>query len=654
MSKRVQSGASRLGIGGRRAAALALALAITTSAAVLLMAPQHALATAKAPPMLASRDLRPGMKGYGLTVVRGQKVDRFEIEVIGVLYDKLPGQDMILVRCAGLGLEHSGVVAGMSGSPVYVEIDKRGPLMIGAIAYAFPFNKDPIAGVTPIASMLPELDRPLRPAPENQRFLPPGAKDGKPADDDVRKRGRRSDADLSHERRLAHISNTETAFGPAATFTAPARTQPPRMVAGVDAGAMVPLAVPIAASGFDPAVVKAFSGDFQAMQLGPVETASGGGMVDMAPRPFEPGSSISLVIARGDMSLAGVGTVTWVRGNQYIAFGHPFQGLGQVHLPVGGAHVMWILASQVNSFKMAVPTADIGVLDIDRQAAIAGRIGPRATWVPIDVTVKGKGIKTEKTWHVEVADQPRFLPLAGAMVLANALKVSEPVADAASVKMKLTVELENHAPVVIEDRFVSLDGTAQLGEVREITMSLLRALVWNGFERLRPTAIHCELIVDEARDIVFLESARIPGEKIVAGKALRIRLGLVKPNEGHKTIDVTLPPLPRELIGEKVQIWVGPASERPPERAEPHNIDDILAAVRDYQPHDRIAIEIMLPDRSWMIRGHRLTDLPMGVQDSLDGHGRRVRRGKETIRVIKDLPWTMNGSGTLAVEVREQ
>ena len=165
MSKRVQSGASRLGIGGRRAAALALALAITTSAAVLLMAPQHALATAKAPPMLASRDLRPGMKGYGLTVVRGQKVDRFEIEVIGVLYDKLPGQDMILVRCAGLGLEHSGVVAGMSGSPVYVEIDKRGPLMIGAIAYAFPFNKDPIAGVTPIASMLPELDRPLRPAP---------------------------------------------------------------------------------------------------------------------------------------------------------------------------------------------------------------------------------------------------------------------------------------------------------------------------------------------------------------------------------------------------------------------------------------------------------------------------------------------------------
>jgi hypothetical protein len=352
--------------------------------------------------------------------------------------------------------------------------------------------------------------------------------------------------------------------------------------------------------------------------------------------------------------LAGVGTVTWVRGDRFIAFGHPFQGLGQVHLPVGGAHVMWILASQVNSYKMAVPTADIGILDIDRQPAVAGRVGPRATWVPVDVKVAGRGIKTSKTWRVEVADQPRFLPLAGSMVIANALKVSEPVADAASVKMKLTVEIEGKAPVVVEDRFVSLEGTARLGEVRGIAMSLLRALVWNGFERLRPKAIHCELEVDEARDIVFLESARIPGEKIVAGRPLRIRLGFVKPNEGPKTIDMELPALPRELVGEKVQIWVGPAASRPVERPEPRDIDDILAAVRDYQPHDRIAIEIQLPDRSWMIRGHRLTDLPMGTLDALGGHGRRVKSGKSTIRVTKDIPWTMNGSGTLALEVREQ
>ncbi|MEY3012913.1 MAG: hypothetical protein RIT45_1648 [Pseudomonadota bacterium] len=598
----------------RRRSLLALVLA---ALCLLPLSAQAAKRAKKAPPMLGSRDLRPGMKGYGLTVVRGQKIERFEIEVIGVLHNKLPDQDMILVRCAGLGLEHSGVVAGMSGSPVYVTDPKRGDLMIGAIAYAFPFNKDPIAGVTPIADMLPELDRPLRKVPENQRILPAA---------NVRAR------------------RAEAAPAPGAA----------RMVAGVDVNGLQPLAVPISASGFHPDVVRSFQSEFEAAGLGPVSTAGGGdGFVDMKPRPFEPGSAISLVIARGDMSLAGVGTVTWVRDDRFIAFGHPFQGVGQIHLPVGGAHVMWILASQVNSFKMAVPTSDIGVLDIDRQAAVAGRMGPKATWVPMQIRVRGKNIGTEKTWNVEVTDQPRFLPLAGAMVVANALKVSEPTADAASVKMKLTVELEGREPIVIEDRFVSLDGTAQLMEVRGIAMGLLKAIVWNGFERLRPKAVRCELEVDEARDLVFLESARIPGEKAYAGRPLKLRLGFVKPNEGHKTVDVTIPALPRELAGEKIQIWFGPAADRQPERHEPHDVDDILAAVRDYQPHDRLAVVIKLPDRSWMIRGARLTNLPVGVLDELDGHGRKVRRGHETIRVTKDLPWTINGSGSMTLEVRE-
>lgn len=596
------------------------ARALLALCAALLLLPAAASAakrSAKAPPMLGSRDLRPGMKGYGLTVVRGQKIERFEIEVIGVLHNKLPDQDMILVRCAGLGLEHSGVVAGMSGSPVYVQDPKRGDLMIGAIAYAFPFNKDPIAGVTPIADMLPELDRPLRKGPENQQILPATPP--------------------------ARVRKAE----------APA-TQAPRMVAGVDANGLQPIAVPISASGFHPDVVAAFRSEFESAGLGPVSTAGGGdGFVDMAPRPFEPGSAISLVVARGDMSLAGVGTVTWVRDDRFIAFGHPFQGVGQIHLPVGGAHVMWILASQVNSFKMAVPTRDIGVLDIDRQAAVAGRMGPKATWVPVQVRIRGKGIGTEKVWNVEVTDQPRFLPLAGAMVMANALKVSEPTADAASVKMTLKVELEGRDPVIIQDRFVSLDGTARLGEVRGIAMGLLKALVWNGFERLRPKSVYCELEVDEARDLVFLESARIPGEKALAGRPLKLRLGFVKPNEGHKTVDITIPALPKELAGEKIQIWFGPAADKQPERPEPHDVDDILAAVRDYQPHDRLAVVIQLPERSWMIRGARLTDLPQGVLEELNGHGRKIKRGHETIRVTKELPWTINGAGSMTLEVRE-
>lgn len=610
--------------------ALGLLVAAGTSVPLAQAAPAaNAPARKGAPTTIGSRDLRPGMKGHGLTVIRGQKIERFDIEVIGVLHNKLPHQDMILIRCAGLGLEHSGVVAGMSGSPVFVHDDKRGDLLVGAVAYAFPFNKDPVAGVTPIADMMPEMDRPLRKPPENQRIQ--GA--------------------LALPPRAPSATQAETLRAIAAA-QAPSQAKP---VAGVDTGGMRPLAMPVSASGFDTKVLKAFADDLEQSGLGMVDTAAGGGaQIDMVSQPFEPGSAISLVLARGDMSLAGVGTVTWVRDDRFIAFGHPFQGVGQLHLPVGNAHVLWILASQMNSFKMAVPTSDIGVLDMDRQPAIAGRIGPRATWIPVDIRVRGLGVGTERTWKVDVVDQPRFLPMIASMVVANAFTVSEPVADAASVRLKLTVELEGgRPPMVIEDRFVSLDGSAQLGEVRALTMGLTKALVWNGFERLRVKAIHAEIDVDEGREIVFLDSARLPGETITVGKPVRLRLGFVKPNEGPKTVDITLPALPRDLAGEKVQVWFGPAAEKPPERPEPANIDDVLASVRDYQPHNRLAVVITLPDRSWSIRGERLTDLPMSTRSELSGHGRRVRNGHDSIRTTLDLPWTINGTGQMTLEVRD-
>lgn len=600
----------RRGIGWL-AAVLAIAQALAIGQSEALAAPS----AAPSPKTLDSRALTPGMRGYGLTVVRGQKVERFDVEVIGVIHNKLPDQDMILIRCAGLGLEHSGVVAGMSGSPVYVQDPAKGDLLIGAVAYAFPFNKDPVAGVTPIKDMLPELDRPLRPLPDGQKIGPPA---------------KRSAA-----------STAPTVAGPHA-------------VSGVDVGALQPLATPIAAAGFAPEVLRAAAADWDAYGFGRLEAASGGGSaIPLQSEPFQPGSAISLVLARGDMSLAGVGTVTWVRDDRFIAFGHPFQGVGQIHLPVGNAHVLWILASQLNSFKMAVPTSTLGVLDMDRQAAVAGRIGPQPTWIPVRIDVRGKGIRTAKTWNVEIADQPRFVPLIGSMIIHNALSVSEPIADAASVRVRIVAELEGRAPVTVADHFVSLEGTGGLGEVRALAMGLLKALSWNGFSRLLPKSLRVELEVDDARDIVFLEAARLPAVRIVAGKPTRLRLELQKPNDGVKYVDLTLPALPRDLAGSKVTLWIGPAAEKPLERPEPASIDDILASIAEYQPHNRLAVVIQLPDRSWSVRGHRLTNLPVGTLAALDGHGRRVSRGHSTIRTHVDLPWTINGQGALEVEVRE-
>ena len=132
-----------------------------------------ASATAAAPPpTMAPDQLRAGMKGYGLTVVKGTKIDRFDVEIIGVLPNALPKQDMILIRCSGLEFNRYGIVAGMSGSPIFVVDDKGQDRLVGALSYGFQFNKDPVAGVTPIGNMLPELDRPLVPPPAHQRLEP--------------------------------------------------------------------------------------------------------------------------------------------------------------------------------------------------------------------------------------------------------------------------------------------------------------------------------------------------------------------------------------------------------------------------------------------------------------------------------------------------
>lgn len=548
----------------------------------------------------------PGMKGYGLTVMRGTKIERFGVEVIGVLHNKLPGQDMIMIRCSGLNLEHSGIIAGMSGSPIYVKLP-TGDHLVGALSYGFPFNKDPVAGVTPIADMLPELDRPLIKPPRNQRILPA-------------RRSRRASVDVPN-------------YGSAR---------------------MVPVTVPLSVAGFHPDVVDAMTKDFAPLGWKPAQAAGGAAPKDMKSPPFAPGGAISLSLVRGDMNISGIGTITWVRGNRYIAFGHPFKGLGQVHLPVGGAHIVWVLSSRSMSFKMGVPLNDIGVLDHDRQPAIAGRIGPRSAMIPITVQVKRADVKTSRVWNAEIVDEPTFFPMAAGLVIGNALRVSEPIIQNASVKMRVRYELEApYKPIELEEHYAGLNGTMRMYSVRALIQKLSKAVTYNGFKRLRVEKISAEFVISDDRPLAFIESVQAPSEEIEVGEEVKLRVELMIPNKGKKYVSITLPKIARELAGEKLKVWVGQEASRLPERPLPSDIKDYLAILRTYVPATRLAAIITMPDRSWMIRGERLTDLPMGVLDELSGHSRKVRRGKATLRSSKDISRVIKGSASVTLKVRD-
>ncbi|MBM4342373.1 MAG: hypothetical protein FJ100_03230 [Deltaproteobacteria bacterium] len=567
------------------------------------------------PPTLDSRDLKAGMKGHGLTVVRGTKIDRFDIEVIGVLHHALPRQDIILVRCAGLNIEHSGIVAGMSGSPIFVHDPAKGDLLIGALSYGFGFNKDPVAGVTPIADMLPEFDRKLLPPPVNQKFSAP-------------KKG-------------------ASAFGPS--------------IRTPDGTEMRPVGIPLVASGFHPDAFAALKHELGEMGFDHVHLATSGAAPAARDRgarkaspAYEPGSAISLALARGDMSISGIGTITWVRGDQFIAFGHPFKGLGQVHLPVGNADIQWILSSVASSFKMGNALDDIGILDLDRQPAVAGRVGIHAQMVPFTVTVRHKELKTTDVWHVEATDQPGFFPLVASMIVGNAARVAAPVAESVGVDLKLALHVDGRGVVETRDVFSGLSGMQGVGEIGAVVGNYAKAITFNGFERLRVGAVTAEIVVSESRNLAFLEFVRSAAEEVEAGQPIPIKVGLMIPNVEPPlhTLTLTLPALPAYLAGSQVTVQIGSEKAMGPEFPEPAHVEDLLKFLRAQPSRSRLAAVVAMPEPTLMLRGSRLTGLPMGVRDELQGHQVMVRTGKDTLRTAQDTPWVINGSASLKLRVK--
>src|SRR5579883_3055694 len=314
-----------------RLVAVAAALGSLTASAAAVPPPVAATAarpsTERAPRTIPLTEIKPGMTGYGLTVFQGTRPERFAVKVIGILHNFLPQQDIILIESDDERLKHSGIVAGMSGSPIYL-IGPDGDRLAGALAYGWHFAKDPIAGVTPIGSMLAELERPLR-----GREHTPVAE----AANDARFR----------ERTTPNL----------VAASAPDPSSP----------SLVPAAVPLSLSGFAAPAFEELTKWLAPYHVTPL--AAGGAAPAHADGPtrFEPGSSISVDLIRGDMSATATGTVTWVDGDKVLAFGHPMFNLGEIYLPISTAEVHTVLSAVSSSFKIASPLRELGTLVQDRQ-----------------------------------------------------------------------------------------------------------------------------------------------------------------------------------------------------------------------------------------------------------------------------------------------
>src|SRR5215208_43564 len=423
-------------------------------------------------------ELRPGMTAVGRTVFEGDRLDEFKVHIIGVLRNVIgPKRDLILARLEGGPLANAGVIAGMSGSPVY--IDGR---LVGAVSYSLgEFSKEPIAGITPIAEMLADatLSAPRRQLP---RVEVAGS--------------------LTPESFQASLRQ---AFSWARPFAqSPSDVQ---VLGNVSAGLgtlLRPIATPLSLGGFDPSVVAPITQIFHEQGFLPMLAGAGQSPTSArgaaAPR-LRPGDPIGVALMSGDLELGATGTLTDIDGDRVYAFGHPFYGLGPTQFPMTRAHVFTVLPSLMNSMKIASTGEVVGIVSQDRATTIAGTLGPGPSMIPVTLTLSSER-GTRKTFTMGMVNDQLFTPLLAYLSILNTLTSYERQNGVASYALRGGAMIKNHGEISFEDLF---SGDQPSAAASASVVAPINLLLRNAFEDVELEGLNLEIDASEQPRSATLE-----------------------------------------------------------------------------------------------------------------------------------------------------
>jgi hypothetical protein len=550
------------------------------------------------------------MVGQALTVFQGTKPEPFKVRVVSVMRNFLPKQDVILIRAEDPRVEFSGIVAGMSGSPVYID----GKLM-GAIAYAWSFAKEPLGGVTPIESMLAERARPRR---AKEEVLAAGPA---PSEPNALARG----------------------LGlPPITPTAP--TGEPRLIRA---------AVPLSVSGFTPRTVAELAEELRPTGLVPMQAGGGRKPGPPARGHVEPGSAIGVELVRGDMSTVATGTVTYLDGSHVLAFGHPLFGYGEVYLPLVDAEIHAFLPSVMQSFKMSSPLNEVGTLVQDRQSCIIGDLDARTTMMPVDVRVTGPGVEP-RLFHAEVARNRRLTPLLTSMVVGNAIADAEPDVTDMVVTVTSKVGLKGFAPLELRDQMFTTDGVSGRALSSSRGLRALGELLFNPFEPVVLDRMDVDVRVEFRRDVAEIVGVSLPSEDVHAGDTVPLRVTL-RPYAGAEYVETVPVVIPRTVAGELIRIEVATGAAVKPDVPQAESLRVYIDNLRKFYTASSIVVSLQTPDDGASLRGRLLAGLPASALDTLrpGNQTRRADAYRVADRTIFPSRRLVSGHQELSVLVRE-
>ncbi len=479
-------------------------------------------------PTMTVDELKPGMKGTGRSVFFGTEIKEFGVEVVDIMHHVSPRGDLILCRLSGQGLEESGVVAGMSGSPVYID-----GKLIGAVAYAWSFAKEPLAGVTPAAQMLKIWEEP-------DRLESP--------------RGMRSS----------------------------------RLSGGSEFTGLSALPLPVALSGLTPALSELVEPALKKIGFTPVAAAGSGSAGEADTSMLVPGAAVGVALVSGDVQLSGIGTLTCREGNRILAFGHPMLQAGNVRMPMVGGVIHSVMASVATSFKLFSPTAPLGTINQDRLAGVGGNIGPVPEMLPVTAVVSSpSGLDT---YRFRVVEQEQLAPTLAAVGLAEVVYQTEGNNEEMTLGSRMTVRFSSSqsstpashppfSPLVIEHRFSGINPAADLFRTAN---KELQVLFENRFLPAPVAAVDFDIRFSRGQSLTYLLSARPQLASVRPGDSVRVTLGL-RDFRGNDSEVVVTVGIPQSTPEGRLRIVLAPPDSllaleamRAPAKLEPGSFDGLL------------------------------------------------------------------------------
>lgn len=595
-------------------------LAVGSLALLLFAAP-----VLRAQAFFPLKDVRPGLRGTGRTVFSASRVEEFQVEILGTLENLTPKQTIILARLSGGPLAETGVMQGMSGSPVYID-----GKLLGAIALGFPFSKEPIAGIQPIESMIAD-STPAPPGAVNRSALPS-----------------RNPRFLYPARvALAAPSSIPSSFGN-----------------------LTEILSPVAMSGFSPATLETFAADFRRLGFLPQQGVSAG-----TPTSHDysgtvvPGSMISVELLSGDMSVGADGTVTYVHGNRVYAFGHQFMNIGATDLPFARADVVALLPAINTSFKLSAPREWVGTMTSDRSTAIAGEIGRRAHTVPLNISVRSAATGTHD-YHMQVVEDRLLTPFLTQATLFSVMDATERAIGAGTLRLHGEVQFEGDVPALtIRDVFVSDSALPQTAAADAVVP--LGFVLGGGFTGLRMKNMSFELEPVDSKRQLHIAQAWTSAHEVKPGASVQITALLEGENGFQITREATYQ-VPVGATAGPLNFTISDANTLNfPEfaglsQSAAHNAAELVRMIDEFRSSDAAYIRVWRQEPAFTVGGPsprgELTDPPPSVMliladpsdSATTNPALTLARGSSVSELrIPFSGYVVSGAKTVQVDIKE-